>query len=310
MTRVIFISLLGAIGLVVLPVPAEAALPQLQVAPLRYDQHLELGGIKTGVIDVSNPTGSLLQLALEVQGFRQKNDQGDLEYFTDERLSAAIQPDLKEFVLGPREAVRVKFTIDPNKLGPGGAYGAIFVRTVDKVLAGQVNTSVRVGTLLILDVAGNGTKSGRIEKVSAPWLVYGRPDIPVTVTYANTGSGRQALAFAPELALKAGWFSKSQKAKGAFVFPGRARSGQMSVATGSQLGLVPVAASDLSGGARTMTSWAVMITGFWTWLLPILTAAIGGMIVVLWRRWMKLRLTNLAPEAVKSAIKVKSRKQD
>jgi hypothetical protein len=253
------------------PNVAEAASPVLRVAPLRYDAHLELGHVKEGTIDTSNPTGSTVHVYLEVQGFRQvAGDQhGALEYYDDPRLSAAIKPLNPDFDLGPREAVRTRFTIDPNVLGSGGAYAVIFARTATPGGTG-VSTSARVGTLLILDVGTGGTRSGRLSQLDVPWLILGHHELEAAYRYGNTGAGDRALAFTPRL--EAGLGTMHKQIDGPFVFPGRERAGSVRFDLGNRLGVYRVTLRDQTGGAAPVTRWVVMATGWWPWALLVLLA--------------------------------------
>jgi len=271
------------------PIPARAALPELRLSPLKYTEHLQLGHPKIGWIEADNPTGATAHVELEVQAFRQINDRGELEYYNDERLKSAITPALPSFDLGAREAIRVKFTIDPNRLGPGGAYGVIFLRVSSgNPAASQINTTARIGTLLILDVAGGGTKSGYITSLAVAGFVYGsRPVLPVDFSYTNTGKGAAALAFAPDLKATLGWFGKAQHFTGPFVFPDRKRSAQIKVALGDRFGPTRLSIQDTSGRSGPATRWVFLVTGIWTWLSPLL-----GLVLVFaaisWWRWRQL----------------------
>jgi hypothetical protein len=269
-----FLALTSTLGALILaPASAHAALPELRITPLRYDQHLELGRLQTGVIDASNPTGSPVHVVFQVQAFRQTGDRGELEYYNDERIASAITPAVPEFDLGPREAVRTRFTIDPNRLGPGGSYAVIFLRTIDpKADPGQINTSARVGTLLILDVGTGGTRTGRLSGLAAPSFIYGRTTLEADYNYTNTGTGPQALAFAPVLETALG--PDRERHDGRFVFPGRTRSSHSSLALGSHLGPATLTVRDLTGGSAPATRRVFLVTGYWTWLLPLLAALI------------------------------------
>lgn len=281
---------LVALSLALLPAPpAAASLPSLRISPLKYTAALQLGHPKVGYIEAANPTGAPMHVTVEVEAFRQINDRGELEYYPDERLSSAIKPGLTSFDLGPREAIRVKFTIDPNRLGPGGAYGVIFLRTASGGhAASQINTSERIGTLLILNVAGAGTTAGRISDLHLPAFVYGGTTLPLTFNYQNTGQGSQALAFSPTFSIATGWRSKPRALTGPFVFPGRTRQTQASLTFGSQIGVIPVSIQDSTPGApKYPTHWTVVVTGFWTWLLPLLLTGLLGAVIawLLRRRW-------------------------
>jgi hypothetical protein len=258
-----------------LPAGASAELPELKVSPLRYQAHLEIGQVKSGFIDASNPTGSPIHVAFQVQAFRQANDQGELEFYDSERLASAVTPALTEFDIGPREAVRTRFTIDPAKLGPGGAYGVVFLRTVPTGQAGgQIATSARVGTLLILDVGGSGVRSGRISGLTLPHFVFGRhATLPVSFSYKNTGTGDTALAFFPGLDAGAGFTGKPLMLTGPLVFPGRTRAIKATLVPANSIGLVPVSVHDRSGGSAPATVWVIADTGVWSDLTVLAAVA-------------------------------------
>ncbi|HEX3082606.1 MAG TPA: hypothetical protein VHQ86_05115 [Candidatus Saccharimonadia bacterium] len=291
------------LGLVLLPVPpAAASLPALRLSPLKYTATLELGHPKIGYIEADNPTGATMHVTVEVEAFRQINDRGELEYYPDERLAAAIQPGLSSFDLGPREAIRVKFTIDPNRLGPGGAYGVIFLRTTSgSHTASQINTSERIGTLLILNVPGAGTTAGRILDLHLPTFVYGKTTLPLAFSYQNTGQGSGALAFTPSLTTATGWRALPHTITGPFVFPGRTRQGQTNLVLGNQFGLIPVSIQDTTPGTpKYPTHWIIAVSGFWTWLLPVLLIVlfVAAIVWLSCRRWLgrvKLRLATSSP---------------
>jgi hypothetical protein len=256
-----------------LPSGASAELPELRIAPLRYQAHLEIGQPKSGFVDASNPSGSPIHVSFQVEAFRQINDRGELEFYDDSRLAAAVTPALSEFDIGPREAVRARFTIDPAKLGPGGAYGVIFLRTIPTGQAtGQIATSARVGTLLILDVGGTGTQSGSISSLQVPRLIFGHAQAPVTLSYSNTGTKATALAFFPKLDLSFGFAGSPKTVTGPLVFPHRARVVKTTLHPGNAIGPVPVTVHDHSGGGAPSTVWVFADTGIWaslTFFLPV-----------------------------------------
>src|SRR4249919_3647716 len=106
----ILISLIFAAAL--LPAVASASAPGLQVTPLLYEDILG-DKAKNGSIDVANPTDAPVTIDVQVQGFRQVGSAGDMEFFDDPDLIEGIRTDLKTFDIGPRERVRVLFTVDP-----------------------------------------------------------------------------------------------------------------------------------------------------------------------------------------------------
>jgi len=287
MKRLWMIALVVAVASGLVATPAYADAPALKITPLKYQEQVPLGKDKIGYVDISNPTNQTVLVQTEVQAFRQVGQKGGLEFYSDERISAGIVPELKEFSLGPREAIRLQFTIRPNVLGEGGAYGVIFGRTAPTTF-GQNNANVavsaRVGTLMVLTIGKGGERRGTIEQVRTPRFAFGNSVTAETV-YHNTGDTSRGLAFNPTLALKVGWFGKAQSHDGPLVLPGVTRDIEVQ-RSGSYLGLIPVQVTDQTGGGSSKTAWILACTGYWRWVLPLVLLVVGcGWYT--WRRWVR-----------------------
>lgn len=240
-----------------------ASMPALKLAPLKYVTQLQPGHPKDGALDISNPTDTRLRIVTEVQAFRQMNNQGDLQFYPDEALQAAVQLSSTDFIIGPREAIRVHFRINPNLLPSGGVYGVIFFRTVPETgdsKANQIMTSARVGTLLILTVGDKGSRQGSMA-VRVPFLSFGS-GIRGMVEYTNTNRARDAVAYSPALGVRTGFFGGDARLTGPLVFPGRTRSVPLE-RPGNYVGFVPVRVNDTNGHAPAKTVWTFAVTGVW-----------------------------------------------
>jgi hypothetical protein len=142
--------------------------------------------------------------------------------------------------------------------------------------------------LLILDVGEGGVRKGQISGLALPWLIYGHHSVEVGYRYANTGKDeRTALAFGPVLDAAMG--GTHRQVKGPLVFPGASRSGAVVFDLGNRLGPVRVAVRDTTGGGSQAVRWVWLVTGFWVWLLPVLTAGLLAVVAVWW--WGGLRLS-------------------
>ena len=273
---------LGLLG-IFQPVQAELA---IKTAPLKYQTQLEVGSVKFGYVDVSNPTKNRLRLVTEVQGFRQTGNQGQLEFFDDERIKAGIIPELNDFELGPREAVRLKFTVDANKLGEGGAYGALFARTIpapSQPAGNEVRISARSGTLMILEIGKGGVKQGSINNVNLPSIIFGN-ELKGSFEYANVGVNPKSVAYSPKLSIKTGFFGKPKKYEGPLVMPKSARQIEFAQ-KGNHIGPIPITISDADNHAKSKTVWVFAVTGFWKWLVPlVLILELLAIIIIVKRR--------------------------
>jgi len=187
MRRCLASAVLLAVSLI--PAATRADVPSLQVAPLQYTGNLIPGRVESGYVDVSNPTDTTIQVTSDVQGFRQTGTNGDLQFFSNPDLNAGIQVGLTSFTLGPRDALRDVFSINPSKLPQGGVYAAIFFRTQAQNQASNssfVTESANVGTLLILTNGGAGSHRGAITGLKLPFWQFGPGLRGGTVTFQNT----------------------------------------------------------------------------------------------------------------------------
>jgi hypothetical protein len=246
---------------------AKAAIPAVKIAPLVYQEPVRLGRTSSGVIDVSNPSDRNVTLTPSVQAFRQVGKNGDLEFYDDESLAAGVTLGIKELKLGPREAARVRFTIDPNKLKSGGVFGAIFFQTAPERSSANthIDTVARVGTLLVLDVGGTGVRYGGITGIDVPWINIGS-GIEGNVIYSNTDKSSNSIAFNPKLQVSAGFNAQPRVTASPLVLPGSVRQTDFRM-EGNYFGIVPVKARDVSGVAQSQTVYVLAITGYWRWIV-------------------------------------------
>jgi hypothetical protein len=278
-----------------LPSPAHANAPGLQLTPLQYEDTLG-GKVKNGHIDVANPTDTTLTIDTSVRGFNQHGTGGDLRFFDDPELTTAIKVDLSSFELGPRQAVRVLFSIDPSKLSKGGVYAAIFFRTrssEQSSTSSYVSQSANVGTLLILNNDGPATPVGGLTQLSFPLWQFGR-DLHGAATVANTSSAHGGVAFRPGLDAHIFPWGRPVKQTTGLVLPGASR--QFTIQrSGSFFGLLPVTVADAATHS-SRNAWVVACTGFYAWLILVLAlAALILLVLRLLRRHQLLWLVRRPP---------------
>jgi heme exporter protein D len=272
-----------------LPSPAHANAPGLQLTPLQYEDTLG-GKVKNGHIDVANPTDTTLTIDTSVRGFNQHGTGGDLRFFDDPELTTAIKVDLSSFELGPRQAVRVLFSIDPSKLSKGGVYAAIFFRTrssEQSSTSSYVSQSANVGTLLILNNDGPATPVGGLTQLSFPLWQFGR-GLSGVATVANTSSAPGGVAFRPALDAHVFPWGRRVKQTTGLVLPSASR--QFTIQrSGSFFGLLPVTVADAATHS-SRTAWVIACTGFYAWLVLVLAlAALIFLVLRLLRRRYRLR---------------------
>lgn len=254
----------------------------LRVAPLKYEEQLKLGAEKIGYVDVSNPSGSTITVNTQVQAFRQMNIQGDLEFYDDEQIQKAIEVDVDEFELGPREAARIFFSINSNKLPEGGVYAAVLFSADEERVADSedieisaINTTSRVGTLLILENGDNGVRDGDISKLDIPFWQLGT-GINGAVEF-SAFEGERFLAFEPGLKMSVPIAGEKDTETG-LVFAGNTRRFDVDM-PGDYIGIFPVKAIDEVTGS-TEHDWVFAVTGIWRIIVPFFLLAITASILL------------------------------
>jgi hypothetical protein len=263
-----FILLLG----VLFPAVALADAPSLQVNPLKYQSTLIGSDVRGGFVDVSNPTDTTVSIQADVQGFRQDDLAGDLSFFSNLAIQQAITLGLTQFQLGPQEAVRITFSVDPTKLPKGGTYAAIFFRTVPPEQSSNtsyVSESANVGTLLMLQNGPLGQQIGQVTKFELPSVQLGN-GIQGTAEYKNTDNSTAPVAFYPKLTTRIFPWGYPSKLTGPYVLPDSTRKFQI-IRPGSYFGLVPVTLTDSVSEVAT-TRWVLVCTGTYAFIFLFLFA--------------------------------------
>ncbi len=273
------------VGMVVMLATANSvSATSIKVAPMKYEEKLTPGIVMTGAIDLSNPSDSKQKFSARVLAFRQINENGELQFYSDDKISAGINVDLAEIELGPHQVARVFFSINPDKLPRTGIYASVQFSTNpgQPETATRLASSVATGTLLILDNSRKSIQEGSVVDIDSDFWQIGEK-INVGVTYKNTASGDEAIAFSPILGFRAlPWGGKSSYT-GPLVFSGNQRSFSFQQSS-NYIGFLPLQVSDSQSGL-TKTKWVFAVTGLWVYLLPTLlfVLAVLAALVYRWR---------------------------
>lgn len=226
----------------------------LKINPPDYRITLKSGEKQKGVIDVGNPSGAAVKVAASVQGFRQIDDQGNLEFYDDPKISEGVRLDLDNFELGPKETMRMYFLVDGTKLPEGDVYAAVFFTTIPSDRSVGVTQSVRLGNLLSIVNGKPGERKADITKLEVPFVQFGDQ---VTGTYAvkNTSDPNTKSGFYPDVKITMNPFETKQTNTSKLVFAGRERSNYFTI-NSSRFGFYKVRV-EYNGGSREV--WVLIL---------------------------------------------------
>lgn len=259
----------------------------LKVAPLDYTVVLKKGEKQKGFIDLSNPTAVTLRVKTSVQAFRQTDDRGSLTFYDNELVSAGVKPDLDEFELGPREAVRMYFLVDGTKLPQGDIFAAIFFTTQPTKQGAGVTELIRLGTLLNVTNGTPGQRQAVIDDLEVPFIQFGS-EVKGTYRVRNTGDPQKSTGFYPTVVLAIEPFYQELVQRGRLVFAGRARENSFEIPS-SRLGFYKISASY---GDSRKDQWVLVLDGVSLSIVG-LVAAVGTVTFLGWKRTRKKPVENL-----------------
>ena len=167
----------------------------LTVSPPTYEIGATPGQSLTTGLKVFNETSQGGTFYFDTQNFTAKGEDGEPD-FTNE----AVKTDLASWIqtpasidLAPGELKEVDFTINvPANADPGGHYAAIFLTTSPGVPGGggSVGLTGKIGTLVLLRVAGNIVEEGKLSSFSVGNKnnFYDRLPVDFSIRIANPGT--------------------------------------------------------------------------------------------------------------------------
>jgi len=187
------ILLIVLVGLI-LAFQINAQATGISISPLTFELTANPNDVLTNKLKVYNPTDSIVAIKMEVEDFTVAGEMGEvrIEPAETETYSLAkwVEVEPSEFTLEPREQKFVDFTIAiPQNAEPGGHYGSVLATTAGVMGAGITGAAIaqKVGTLVLLTVAGEVTENLNVKEFSAPdFLEYG--PVSFTIRFENTGT--------------------------------------------------------------------------------------------------------------------------
>jgi len=189
MYRFIVVTIL-LVGVASILLPLDRA-KALTISPVRFEISGESGQTLIGEITLSNEDNIVRTFYSSSENFEARGEGGD-PYFkpAEEGLSTWIKTESK-IVLQPEETKTVPFSIEiPEGADPGGHFAAIFWSNMPPRNEGeqQMIVGARLGTLVLLRVAGEIREGGGILEFGAENKVFTHLPISFFYRLANDGN--------------------------------------------------------------------------------------------------------------------------
>lgn len=186
--------LVGAVLFAPLVLAAEGG---IQISPLTYNFDLKPGETKSASVNITNQNSVDLNYVMEVELFTDVTNEGAPSFAGKNPEGVTTLADWfvfesgdKDGTIGPKEQKEVNFTISvPQGADPGGHYVAVFAKEIKKNAEGQTQLGVssRVGTLVLVSIPGDVSKSAEITSFTHPkFALWGPIDFKMAVK--NTGT--------------------------------------------------------------------------------------------------------------------------
>lgn len=164
----------------------------ISISPLTFEMTANPGETLSNVIEITNREDSVIQVQMSVQDFTASGEGGKVVVVEDSNQTYSlakwitIQP--QAFVLEPNERKIVTFIIDvPLDGEPGGHYGSVLAQKSSGGAVGGSSVSQKIGTLLLLQVAGEVKEEMWLTDFRAPSFSEHGPVI-LSGRYENIGS--------------------------------------------------------------------------------------------------------------------------
>ncbi len=265
----------------------------VRVKPLQYQVELGKGEKKKGYVDVANPGNEAVTVKLYVNAFSQQDNEGSLQFFPSEQIAKGLLLDYETATIGPRQTLRLYFVADGTKLPTGDVFGVIFAETESSHRPG-VNTSVRVGTLVMITNQTPGPRHTEIASLDVPPIGVGE-SLDGSVTIKNPAPKGAATGFFPQITVEARPWGDTMRSKGPLIFAGNQRTAEFRLPS-NQFGfyVVRVKANDAE-----VSKVVFLMTGWWRIVAPLVAALIIGAAILIWkyRLYRKLPFRRLRRKA-------------
>ncbi|MEO7905194.1 MAG: hypothetical protein ABIR91_05385, partial [Candidatus Saccharimonadales bacterium] len=145
------------------------------LSPVSQRFNLEPGAVQSSEMTAVNDGTVAQRIVVYSRPYSVKNEAYDPDYASASSITDAyqwVQLAVTQYIIKPGETVTIPYRLQvPKAAAPGGHYGVIFIETQPSGESGDsVIRKKRVGTILLVNVAGTADRSGQlISSTAAFW---------------------------------------------------------------------------------------------------------------------------------------------
>lgn len=181
------------IALVFIAFPKTHSVQAISLTPLTFELYANPGDAVTNVLRIVNTDPNPVTVNIEIQDFAAIGEEGQVTLLPGEDNSTyslaswvTVSPSL--LTIPAQDSATVEFSVNvPANAEPGGHYGSILAHVSAGATPGAVTIAQKIGSLLLMNVAGEVDENLLVEEFSVPaFSEYG----PVTILsrFENTGT--------------------------------------------------------------------------------------------------------------------------
>lgn len=260
--------------------PPASERESIVLSPVTQHFDAKPGAVMSSEITAVNDGTVDERIVLYSRPYSVTNEAYDPDYTSTSSITDAyqwVQLTKTEYTIAAGETIKIPYGLQiPKTAAPGGHYGVIFIETQPKTgSSDSVIRKKRIGTILLVNVAGAVNKSGSVVSSDVP---FWQQQAPMQTATRVQNDGNIDFQTSTTLTVKDlfGSIKHSQK-KDFIVFPGTTRNITMSWDDAAWFGLFKVDQSTTVLGKTTDVSNLVLIAPRWLpyTLLVVLVIGVG-----------------------------------
>lgn len=192
MTKKILLSSSFTLGLLLFALLSVGKAQAVSISPLNFELNANPGDKLTNVVRIYNDIDSEISVKMEVQDFVAAGERGEVLIQeggnTTYGLANWVTLSPAAFTIPAQSSQLVEFTVRaPANAEPGGHYGSVLASISGSAVPGGVGINQKVGSLILLNIAGDVVENLGVSDFEAPAFSEYGPE-SLSARFTNDGS--------------------------------------------------------------------------------------------------------------------------